>query len=274
MCGSALYDRRAVDLLARLIVDELTPDQVVVKVENVCPRDDEVPEIPSPRVRRDIADAYWAIAIAEPDDEDWFATAQGALDSLTLGPPSEHPNPRPVATPDDCIEAGAEISGTVLLEAYGGTRLVAEMPVDVASSKRFPRTEIYEVGTFAVGFFVLGPLDESPDFADAASARDHALGERPTLSKPVLEGFGSEAVGAIVESGDASGSATALRTFSLDGGADQATISTGDAFWFFDTEQGVFLVRPFPDSSGSLDASLAMANSIVPTMELVEGLCD
>lgn len=215
-------------------------------------------------------DPIVALAIADlNDDGEWLTVADTLIDTLTLGEPAAHPNP-PAAT--ECVEAVAETEGAIQLATYGGLRLVADVPIDVSSMARFPRTEINLAGTPVVGFVVLGPLDESPDYTDAASARTHVLAGRAPAAEPVLEGFGSEAVGAIIDP-DATGG-TGTPKLSLGDGVDSGRVSQGDAFWFFDTEQGVFLVKASPDGQGELDPALDLLSSIVPTMELVDGLCD
>jgi len=217
-------------------------------------------------------DPVVVMAVADPDDEQWFDRSQLIIDALELGEPAAHPNPAPDAAAQACVEGGAGLTGIVQMESYGGLIFSTEQPVDASGFRFGPRLEIYQPGTFAVGFFVLGPLDESPDYTDAESARAYVLGDSVPVEEPVLAGFGTESVGAIVARVEDGASHSTLRNVSLGEGTDIAAIQNVDAFWFFDTEQGIFLVNAFPDADG-LAASLAMVESIVPSMELAEGIC-
>ena len=212
-------------------------------------------------------DPIVAIAITEPDSEIWFERAQRVVDSLELGPPAAHPNP-PTASVGGCIEGGAELVGDIAFDSLIDLTFTADTPIDGGSGFDSPRTEIYQPGFEPIGFFVLGPVDEDPDFPDAATARARIIGDRPLVGEPMLSGFGTEAVGAIVDSTDAGGS---LGRVPFGGGIDVASVSANSAFWFFDTEHGVYLVNALGDKD--LDASMSMVSSIVPTMQLVEGLC-
>ena len=64
---------------------------------------------------------------------------------------------------------------------------------------------------------------------------------------------------------------TERHTLRAHGGTDIASVSANSAFWFFDTEHGVYLVNALGDKD--LEASMSMVSSIIPTMQLVDGLC-
>jgi len=218
-------------------------------------------------INQESFDPIVAIAITEPDDESWFDRAQSVIDSLELGPPTEHPNP-PTVADGDCIEGGGGLVGDIALDSLIDLRFRSETPVDGGSGFDFPRTEIYSTESGAIGFFVLGPIDEDPNFADAETARAWIVRDRPVASEPTLSGFGTESIGGIMDTAVVSGN---LGNVPLGGGTDIASVPANSAFWFFDTEHGVYLVKALGDKD--LDASLSLVNSIVPTMELVDGMC-
>ena len=217
-------------------------------------------------------DPIVVMAIALEGDEGWFTVADDLVADVALGEPEPHPRPaEAVDRTAPCTEGLVDVTGVVESPLFGGVRFTATRPVDVMGVARHPRMEIYDPAApelFVVGVHIVGPLPADSDYPDAATATAHVLREATSARTIELAGFDTTSVGHIGARSDGGGW---LADVEVDG--DFSSIGVGMAFWFFDTPDGVFLVRAYPDANGDLEPAIALAQEVLPTMNLVSGLC-
>lgn len=223
-------------------------------------------------------DPIVAMAIVAEGDEAWFSVADALVSGLRLGDPEPHPNPPPEPE-NDCRDFAAGFTGEANTGFGGGMRFESTMPVDYSGGGGpgpGGRMEFYAPGEepFAVGFSVLGPADDNGDFTDAASALAFALGDQEPAQTFDQTGFGTRSTMVVVE-GESGFGIPPVARISFGNGTDEAIVRNGEAFGFFDTDAGVFMVHVLPSSiDGELALPLALASDIVSTMELIPGLCE